>query len=170
MVPKIYGDLSALGIGITLETCVAHYWTRVNWYVFRWKVLPVFIQVKMDIKLTNPEQPLPLNLISSLILFGPGFSPFKGPGGGLLDPLKSQEQFEFAQKILRSFKAYQNTLRNFQKADLWRHNGFITRNNRKIRTSVKPGKWYIIRKVMIRAFRKCNFYCNWSTESKRNGH
>ena len=25
---------------------------------------------------------------------------------------------------------------------------------------------YVIRKVMIAAFRKCNFYCNWVTESK----
>ena len=35
-------------------------------------------------------------------------------------------------------------------------NDVITKNNGKIRTSAKPDKLYIIRKKMIRAFRKCN--------------
>ena len=33
----------------------------------------------------------------------------------------------------------------------------ITKNNGKIRTSAKPDKLYITRKVMMRAFRKCTF-------------
>ena len=33
----------------------------------------------------------------------------------------------------------------------WRHNDIITKNNGKIRTSVKPNKLYVIRKVLIRA-------------------
>ena len=37
-------------------------------------------------------------------------------------------------------EAYQNTKRNFQKYELWRHNDVITKNNGKIRTSVKQGK------------------------------
>ena len=47
-----------------------------------------------------------------------------------------------------------------------RHNDVITNNYGKIRNSAKPGKLYIIRKVMMRAFRKCNLYFNWVTESK----
>ena len=68
--------------------------------------------------------------------------------------------------VIVLLKTYQNTKRNFQKYDLWRHNDVITKNNDKIRTSVKPDKIYIIRKVMVRAFRKCNFYWNRVTESK----
>ena len=63
-------------------------------------------------------------------------------------------------------KAYQNTKRTFQKSDLWRHNDVITKNNGKIQTSAKPNKWYIIQKVMMRAFRKCSLYCNWVTDWK----
>ena len=33
----------------------------------------------------------------------------------------------------------------------------ITKNNGKIRTSVKPNKLYIIRQVLMRAIRKCTF-------------
>ena len=62
--------------------------------------------------------------------------------------------------VIVLLKAYQNTKRNFQKYDLWRHNDVITKNNDKILTSSKPDKLYIFRKVMIRAFRKCNYYCN----------
>ena len=54
-------------------------------------------------------------------------------------------------------KAYQSTKRNFQKFDLLRHDDVITKNNGKIRTSTELNKLYIIRKVMTRAFRKCNF-------------
>ena len=38
------------------------------------------------------------------------------------------------------------------------YNDVITKNNGKIRTSAKPEKLYIIRKVMMRAFRKCIFF------------
>ena len=47
-------------------------------------------------------------------------------------------------------KAYQNTKRHFQNMT----NDVITKNNGKIRTSAKPAKLYIIRKVMMRAFQK----------------
>ena len=60
--------------------------------------------------------------------------------------------------VIVLLKAYQNTKRNLQKYDLWRHNDVITKNNGKIRTSAKPGKLYINRKVMMRAFRKCDLY------------
>ena len=55
-------------------------------------------------------------------------------------------------------KAYQNTKGNFQNDYLWRHNDVITKNNVKIRTTVKPDKLYIIRKIMMKAFQKCNFF------------
>ena len=60
--------------------------------------------------------------------------------------------------VIVLLKAYQNAKRNFQKCDLLRHNDVITKNNGKIWTSAKPDKSYIIRKVMMRAFRKCIFY------------
>ena len=47
-------------------------------------------------------------------------------------------------------KASQNTKRNFQKYDIWCHNDVIIKNNGKIRTSAKPEKLYIIRKVMMK--------------------
>ena len=50
--------------------------------------------------------------------------------------------------VIVLLKAYQNTKRKFL-------NDVITKNNRKIRTSAKPDKLYIIRKVMMSAFRKC---------------
>ena len=59
--------------------------------------------------------------------------------------------------VIVLLKAYQNTKRNFQKYDLCRHNDVITKNNGKIRIAAKPDKLYTIRKVMMRAFRKCNF-------------
>ena len=89
-----------------------------------------------------------------LTLFRPGFFYRLKVQGGSLGT------------VIALLKAYQNTKRNFQKYDLWRHNDVITKNNGKIPTSVKPGKLYIIRKEMMRAFRKCNFYWNWVTESK----
>ena len=60
--------------------------------------------------------------------------------------------------VIVLLKAYQNTKGNFQKYDLCCHNDAITKNNGKIRTSAKPDRLYIIRKVMMGAFRKCNFY------------
>ena len=68
--------------------------------------------------------------------------------------------------VIVLLKTYQNTKRNFQKNDLRRHNDVIIKNNGKIRISVKPDKCYIIRKVMMRTFRKCKFYRNRVTESK----
>ena len=50
--------------------------------------------------------------------------------------------------VIVLLKAYQNTKRNFQEYDLWRYNDVITKNNGKIRTSAKPEKLYIIRKVI----------------------
>ena len=44
----------------------------------------------------------------------------------------------------------------------WRH----YKNNGKIWTSAKPDKLYISKKLMMKASRKCNFYCNWMTDSK----
>ena len=60
--------------------------------------------------------------------------------------------------VIVLLKTYQNRKRNFQKYVSLRHNDVITKNNGKIWTFVKPGKLYIIRKVMMRAFGKCNFY------------
>ena len=48
----------------------------------------------------------------------------------------------------------------------WRHNDIITKNNEKMRTSAKPNKLYIIRKVLMRAIQKCIFYWIWVTMSK----
>ena len=39
----------------------------------------------------------------------------------------------------------------------WRQNDVITKNNGKMRTSAKPDKLYIIRKVFTRAMQKCTF-------------
>ena len=39
----------------------------------------------------------------------------------------------------------------------------------KVRTSAKPNKLYIIRKVLMRAIQKCTFYWNWVTMSKVMG-
>ena len=47
-----------------------------------------------------------------------------------------------------------------------RHNDVITNNYGKFGTFPKPDKLYIIRKVMMSAFQKCNLYFNWVTESK----
>ena len=68
--------------------------------------------------------------------------------------------------VIVLLKAYQDTERNFQKYDLWRHNDVITKNIGKIRTSAKQDKLYIIQNVIMRAFRKYNFYWNWVIESK----
>ena len=98
------------------------------------------------------------------------FLPFKGPTGVFRDPLMISGTIKASPMklctVIVLLKAYQNTKRNFKKYDLWRHNNVITKNNGKIRTSAKPGKLYIIRKEMMRALRKCNFYWNWGTESK----
>ena len=51
----------------------------------------------------------------------------------------------------------------------WRHNDIITNNNEKMRTSAKPNKLYIIRKVLMRAIQKCTFYWIWVTMSKVMG-
>ena len=101
---------------------------------------------------------------SPLTLFRPGFFyrlkvPLMISGTIAASPMKLCT-------VIVLLKTYQNTKRNFQKYDLWRHNYVITKNNGKIRTSVKPGKLHIIRKVMMRALRKWNFYWNWVTESK----
>ena len=48
----------------------------------------------------------------------------------------------------------------------WRHNDIITKNNGKMRTSSKPNKLYIIRKVLMRAIQKCTFYWIWVTMLK----
>ena len=47
-----------------------------------------------------------------------------------------------------------------------RNNDVITKNNgnnRKIGTSAKPNKIYIVAKVLLRAIQKCNFYWIWAT-------
>ena len=51
----------------------------------------------------------------------------------------------------------------------WRHNDIITKNNGKMRTSTKPNKLYIIRKVLMRAIQKFTFYWIWITMSKVMG-
>ena len=60
--------------------------------------------------------------------------------------------------VIVLLRAYQNTERNFQKYDLRRHNDVITKTMAKFGPPKKTDKLYIIRNVMIRAFRKCNFY------------
>ena len=59
--------------------------------------------------------------------------------------------------VIVLLKAYQNTKRNFQKYDLWRHNDVITKNNGKIHISAEPGKLYIIRKEVMRASQNVSF-------------
>ena len=59
--------------------------------------------------------------------------------------------------VIVLIKAYQNTKRNFQKYDLWRHNDVITKNNGKIRISSKLGKLYIIRKEVMKASQNVSF-------------
>ena len=87
--------------------------------------------------------------------------PFKGPRGVFRDPLMISGTIKASPMklctVIGLLKAYQNTKRNFQKYDLWRYNDVINKNNGIIRTSAKPGKLYIIRKEMMRAFRKCIF-------------
>ena len=56
--------------------------------------------------------------------------------------------------VIVLLKTYQNIKRNFQEYVKLRHNDAITKSNGKIWTFVKPEKLYII----LRAFRKCNFY------------
>ena len=68
--------------------------------------------------------------------------------------------------VIVLLNTYQNTKRNFQNYDLWHHNDVIAKNNGKIQTSVKPDKLYINRKVMMRAFRKCNFIAIESLNQK----
>ena len=51
----------------------------------------------------------------------------------------------------------------------WRHNDLITENNRKIGTSEKPTKLYIIRKVLTRTIQKCRFCQIWTFSSKGMG-
>ena len=51
----------------------------------------------------------------------------------------------------------------------WRHNDIISKNNRKVRTSAKPNKLYIVRKVLMRAIQKSTFYWIWATMSKVMG-
>ena len=46
----------------------------------------------------------------------------------------------------------------------------LPKNNGKIRTSAKPNKLYIIRKVLMRAMQKCTFLLNLSHYVKRYGH
>ena len=46
------------------------------------------------------------------------------------------------------------------------HNDVISKNNRKVRTSEKPVKLYIIRKVLMIAIKKCKFDQIWVIESK----
>ena len=97
------------------------------------------------------------------------YLPFKGPRGSLGTRMISGTVKASSMKLCISIvllKAYQNTKRYFQTYDLWRHNDVITKNNGKIRTCAKLGKLYIIRKEMMRTFRKCNFYWNWIPESK----
>ena len=98
------------------------------------------------------------------------FLPFKDPTRVFSDPLMISGTIKASPMklctVIVLLKAYQKTKRNFQKYDIWRHNDIITKNNGKIRISAKQGKLYIIRKEMMRAFRKCNLYWNWVTESK----
>ena len=49
--------------------------------------------------------------------------------------------------------------------DKWRHHDVITKDIGKIRTSSKPNKIYIIRKV-FKSYPKCAFYWIWATASK----
>ena len=71
--------------------------------------------------------------------------------------------------VIVLLKVYQNTERNFRKYYPWRHNDVITKLNGKIRTSAKPNKLCIIQKVMMRAFRKYNFYWNLTLSMKGGG-
>ena len=58
-------------------------------------------------------------------------------------------------------KALQNNMQIWKPCDKkWRHN-VITKNNGKMRTSAEPSKIYIVRKVLMRAIQKCNFYWIW---------
>ena len=62
--------------------------------------------------------------------------------------------------VILLLKAYQNTERNFQNMTYdvtMTSYDVITEKNGKIRTSGKRDNLYIIRKVIIRALRKCNF-------------
>ena len=116
-------------------------------------------------------QPWEHSFIYFLTLFRPGFFyHLKVQGGSLGTLLMISGTIKASPMklctVIVLLKAYQNTKRNFQKYDLWRHNDVITKNNGKIRTSAKPSKLYIIRKEMMSAFRKCNFYWNWVTEQK----
>ena len=99
-----------------------------------------------------------------LTLFRPGFFYRLKVQGGLGTPLMISGTIKASPMklctIIVLLEAYQNTKRNFQKYELGRHNDAITKNNGKIRTSAKPCKLYFIRKKMMRAFRKCNFYRN----------
>ena len=51
----------------------------------------------------------------------------------------------------------------------WRHDDVITENNRKMQTSKKSVKLYIIQKVLMRAIEKCKFYKIWVILSKVMG-
>ena len=138
------------------------------------KDIPLWWFLDPTLKLNNSRTAWPIPAIyisfSSILnalsyevnLFSRCSSPFKGPAGSLGTPppiisgtIKASPVKLCTVIVL--LKAYQNTKRNFQKYDLWRHNDVITKNNGKIWTSAKPDKLYIIRKVMIRAFRKWNF-------------
>ena len=56
-----------------------------------------------------------------------------------------------------SFKVTQN-IQIWKPCDKkWRHNDIITKNNRKMRTSAKPNKLYIIQKVLMRAIQNILF-------------
>ena len=55
-------------------------------------------------------------------------------------------------KLLVPRNAHQNTERNFEKSDIWRHSDVTNKHNRKILTSGKPDKLYIFRKVIWKLF------------------
>ena len=49
-------------------------------------------------------------------------------------------------------------------------NDVMTKNNGKIRTSAKPSKLYLVRKVLIRAIQKCTFLLNLNHDLTMTTH
>ena len=89
-------------------------------------------------------------------------------GGIFRDPLWSQEPLKLAKRNSAHSKYY---LRPSRIQKIFRNLTYdvITRNNGKIRTFAKPGILYIIRKVAIRAFRKCNAPINCLHQGPEGG-
>ena len=87
--------------------------------------------------------------VALLTLFKPGFFYLlKIQGGSLGTPLMISGTIKASPMklctVIVLLKAYQNTKRNCQKNDLWRHNYVITENIGKIPTSTKPDKFFNI--------------------------